>query len=142
VTSEEPSGHGGAVNPEPTLTTFARRLLITLVFVGAIAAAIVVPLDNARHKPRVGPDGITLTAAEANGRALFAKTCATCHTLAAVQAVARIGPDLDVLRPSEGIVLAAIASGFANGAGQMPPALYSGQDATDIAQFVAAVAGR
>jgi hypothetical protein len=39
-------------------------------------------------------------------------------------------------------VLYAINNGFAAGLGQMPAGLYSGQDATDIAQFVAAVAGR
>jgi mono/diheme cytochrome c family protein len=142
VTNGEPKGLRKQFQADTKLATLARRALITAVFAGAIAAAIVVPLDNARDKPRVGPDGITLTAAEANGRALFAKTCSTCHTLAAVQAVARIGPDLDVLRPSESVVLYAINNGFAAGLGQMPAGLYSGQDATDIAQFVAAVAGR
>jgi len=127
---------------ETAVQAYLRHIVVVLVFIGAIAAAIIVPLDNARDKPRVGPHGIRLTAAEASGRALFARTCSTCHTLAAVQAVARIGPDLDVLRPSEGIVLAAIQTGFANGQGQMPAQLYTGQDATDIAQFVAAVAGK
>ena len=92
MTNGEPKGLRKQFQADTKLATFARRALITAVFAGAIAAAIVVPLDNARDKPRAGPDGITLTVAEANGRALFAKTCSTCHTLAAVQAVARIGP--------------------------------------------------
>jgi mono/diheme cytochrome c family protein len=115
--------------------------LLTFVSAAAIAVAIIVSYHNGRDAPRNGPHGIHLTADEATGRALFAKTCATCHTLAAVNAVARIGPDLDVLRPQKALVLYALANGFAGPGGQMPADLYSGQDANDIASFVAAVAG-
>jgi mono/diheme cytochrome c family protein len=123
-------------------STIAIAALMTVVFAFSISAAIIVSIHNARDAPRNGPDGIKLTADEATGRALFAKTCATCHTLAAVNAVARIGPDLDVLRPSKEKVLYALAHGFSGPGGQMPIGLYAGKDASDIASFVAAVAGR
>ena len=35
----------------------------------------------------------------AEGRVLFAEKCSTCHTLTASNAVGRVGPNLDVLRP-------------------------------------------
>jgi len=116
--------------------------LLAAVIVAAIVAAIVVSIHDANDVPRHGPSGITLTANEAKGRTLFAQVCATCHTLAAVHAVGRIGPNLDVLQPPESLVLYAIQNGFAQGRGQMPAGIYSGQEATDVAQFVAAVAGR
>jgi mono/diheme cytochrome c family protein len=116
-------------------------LLMTVVFAAAIATAIFVSIHNGRDAPRKGPDGIKLTADEATGRELFAKTCSTCHTLMAVNAVGRIGPDLDVLKPSKAFVLYAIKNGFAQGQGQMPAGIYTGQYASDVASFVAAVAG-
>ena len=136
-----PSGIFRAVNSESKLGGYAQKAVILLIALFAIAAPIVVSVSNARDKPSEGPNGIKLTAAETTGRELFAKSCSTCHTLAAVDAVSRIGPDLDVVQPPAALVLAAIQSGYA-GAGQMPAAIYSGQDANDVAQFVAAVAGR
>ncbi|MGD0196903.1 MAG: cytochrome c [Solirubrobacteraceae bacterium] len=120
----------------------ATLVLLAVVVAAAIAGGIIVSLHNARDAPRNGPGGVKLTADEAQGRALFAQTCATCHTLAAVHAVGAIGPNLDVVRPAEAFVLYAIQNGFAEGSGQMPAGIYSGQEATDVAQFVAAVAGR
>jgi len=108
----------------------------------AITAAILVSIHDGRDVPANGPGGVHLTAGEVVGRGLFAQTCATCHTLAAVNAVARVGPDLDVLKPPAGLVLYAIQHGFAGAQGSMPAGLYSGRDAHDIAAFVAAVAGR
>jgi mono/diheme cytochrome c family protein len=137
-----PSGLRKRMHGEGGLATFVRRLVIGVVFAGTIAVSIVVSIDNARHKPKEGPAGITLTSAEAQGRGLFAKSCSTCHTLAAVKAVGRIGPDLDVLRPPTSLVLNAIQLGRARGAGQMPADIYTGQDAKDVAQFVSAVAGQ
>ncbi len=116
--------------------------LLSIVSVAAVVGAILIAIHDARGVAARGPAGIKLTAAEVHGRQLFAQTCATCHTLAAVHAVGRIGPNLDVLKPPASLVLYAIQNGFAIGVGQMPAGLYSGNDARDIAQFVGAVAGR
>ena len=70
------------------------------------------------------------------------KYCATCHTLKASNAVGKVGPNLDVLHPPKGLILDAIANGRARGQGQMPAGLVDGQDAQDVAAYVAAVAGR
>ena len=85
---------------------------------------------------------MTLTKAEAAGRALFTKTCSTCHTLGAAASVAHVGPNLDILRPNEALVEFSIKNGFAAGRGQMPAGIYTGQQAKDVAQFVAATAGQ
>jgi mono/diheme cytochrome c family protein len=122
--------------------------LLTVVSAAAIAVAIIVSIHDARDTPRNGPHGIHLTADEATGRALFARTCETCHTLAAVNSVGRIGPDLDVLiggipdSARYAVIIGAIESGFAGPGGQMPAGIYQGQDAADVAHFVAAVAGK
>ena len=83
-----------------------------------------------------------LTASEEAGRAVFAKYCSTCHTLKASNAVGKVGPNLDVLHPPKGLILDAIANGRARGQGQMPAGLVDGEDAQDVAAYVAAVAGR
>jgi mono/diheme cytochrome c family protein len=86
--------------------------------------------------------GVRLTAAEQNGRVLFARNCANCHTLTAANAVGTVGPNLDNLRPPEALVKNAVTQGRAGGAGQMPQGLLSGQDLDDVATFVAVSAGR
>ena len=83
-----------------------------------------------------------LTASEKHGRELFGQRCANCHTLKAANAVAAVGPNLDQLRPTKALVLDAIENGRANGNGQMAAGLYTGQDAEDVATFVAKAVGQ
>ncbi len=52
-----------------------------------------------------------------------------------------MGPNLDDLQPPESLVADAIAKGRSQGNGQMPAQIYSGQDAKDVAEFVAKTAG-
>ena len=49
-------------------------------------------------------------------------------------------PDLDSLAPAEDQVLAAIENGGA-GSGQMPPSLLGGEEAQQVAAYVASSAG-
>ncbi len=111
---------------------------VAVVFgIGIPAAVLASNSDNNRS----AHGGVHLTAAQATGRQLFAANCATCHTLAAAQTTGRVGPNLDVLRPPGVLVLNAIALGRARGRGQMPAQLLVGQEARDVASFVAAAAG-
>ena len=73
---------------------------------------------------------------------LFATNCANCHTLRASNAVGKVGPNLDVLRPPAALVENAVLQGRAQGRGNMPAGLSTGEDAKDVAAYVAAVAGR
>jgi mono/diheme cytochrome c family protein len=83
-----------------------------------------------------------LTAAEQHGRELFGLRCAQCHTLAASKAVAQVGPNLDQLRPPKELVLDAIEKGRSRGSGQMAAGLYTGEDAEDVAAYVAKAVGQ
>src|SRR4051794_9529716 len=107
-----------------------------------IALPAVVLARGGAHKTKQAPGGVDLSSAEAHGRELFAQNCSTCHTLRAANAVGRVGPNLDQLRPPKVLVLDAIAKGRARGQGQMPSQLLVGGDAQDVAAFVAATAGR
>ena len=106
-----------------------------------IAVPVAVGLSDNNHDAHQAPGGVDLTAAEVTGRAVFAQKCSTCHTLAASNAVGRVGPNLDNLRPPKGLVLDAIKNGRARGQGQMPAGLIDGSDAQDVAAYIAATAG-
>jgi len=92
----------------------------------------------------------------ANGKKLFtgAAQCSACHTLAAAGASGTIGPNLDSAfradrqqgfsqNAIENVVLDQIrlGSGSVTGRTPMPAGLVKGQDALDVAAYVASVAG-
>jgi mono/diheme cytochrome c family protein len=144
-----PRGARASLHTESTVS----RRLVTLGVIVLFAFGLVVPAlvlaFNGEDKASVGVGGVHLTANEQKGRELFARSCAVCHTLAAVKSVGRTGPDLDT-RVGEDIsqaagrkalVLSAITEGRARGLGQMPALLYQGKEADQVAEFVAAVAG-
>lgn len=110
---------------------------------------------NSNSVSKKAPGGVKLSNNERRGRTLFAKNCNTCHTLAASRGVGKVGPNLDALisgitgaSPAESVknrttfILSAISQGRARGRGQMPAGLLDGQDAQDVAAFLAKVAGR
>jgi mono/diheme cytochrome c family protein len=78
-----------------------------------------------------------LSPAEEHGRALFIENCGSCHTLDAAGTDGDIGPNLGDIQLDEADVLSAIEEG-GTGSGNMPENLVTGQDATDVAAFVAA----
>jgi cytochrome c5 len=137
-----PAGVRATLHTEGRVGARVRLYLIVGVFVLGLLVPLGVSVSNADHKARTGPAGITLTAGETAGRTLFSSKCSTCHTLRAAHAVGRVGPNLDVLRPPAGLVVDAITNGRARGMGQMPAMLFQGADAKNVADFVAAVAGR
>lgn len=135
----------------------ARRAASTIFFIIYVGFGIVIPLvflignhDNANGQ--VG--GNKLTPAMKRGRELFGLHCGVCHTLAAANAVGKVGPDLDVIKPSQSLVLHTINNGCLQnpppgnksesclGQGNMPANILQGQQAEDVAKFVAQVAGR
>jgi mono/diheme cytochrome c family protein len=115
--------------------------VIALLVLGVgVPAAVIASVDNRNDIPQANVSN--LTAAEQHGRQLFGDRCAQCHTLTASNAVAQVGPDLDQLRPPKALVLDAIKNGRARGNGQMAAGLYSGQDAEDVAAYVAKAVGQ
>ena len=127
-------------------------VVLVLVYVGfGIVLPVVFLLGN-RNNANAQVGGIKLTAAEKRGRELFGQHCGLCHTLAAANAVGKVGPNLDVIQPTEQLVLHTIMNGCLQnppsgsqeaclGEGTMPADVVQGVDATDVAQFVAKVAG-
>jgi cytochrome c551 len=140
------SGRAGARYRRNAPTRAGRRLVAIVVTLVVVLLGVAVPLAigvaNKNDHAESAPGGVELTASETAGRAVFAKYCSTCHTLKASNAVGKVGPNLDVLHPPKGLVLDAIAKGRARGQGQMPAGLVDGEDAQDVAEYVAAVAGR
>jgi mono/diheme cytochrome c family protein len=146
-------GLGNALQTSSRSGSRTLNSVLAMVFIGG---AIVVPavfIIGNRDNSDAQVGGIKMTAPEQAGRELFAEHCAVCHTLAADNAVGKTGPNLDVLRPSEAIVLKTIANGCLQqptaastgstclGYGTMPADIVEGRQAQDIAAFVARIAG-
>ena len=127
-------------------TRAGRRFVAVVVAIVVVGLGLAVPLAigvvNGNDHAKSAPGGVDLNASQASGRTVFAKYCSTCHTLKASNAVGKVGPNLDVLHPPKGLILDAIAKGRARGQGQMPAGLVDGEDAQDVAAYVAAAAGR
>jgi mono/diheme cytochrome c family protein len=74
------------------------------------------------------------------GLTLFTTNCGSCHTLAAADTSGAAGPNLDDLQPDAALTLAAIENGGA-GSGAMPAGLLAGEEAQQVADFVAESVG-
>lgn len=74
------------------------------------------------------------------GKEIFATHCGACHTLAEAGTTGTIGPDLDTVAPDVQTVRDAITNG-GTGSGMMPAGLVSGEDLTQVADFVSAATG-
>lgn len=94
-----------------------------------------------------------------DAKALFDVNCGNCHTLYAAETDGNFGPDLDeLLAPAgppegpsvektieitKGRVLSAIEKGVPGaGPGRMPPGILNGDQAEEVAEFVARTAGQ
>lgn len=116
-------------------------IAVCVVGIG-LAIPAVLTVNNGNKTSRDASGGIVLTAAQENGRVLFAQNCSVCHTLQASGAVGQTGPSLDMMVPPEALTLNAIQIGRARGAGNMPAGLVTGSQAKDVASYVAVVAGQ
>jgi cytochrome c551 len=149
------SGPGGARRNLLRQTRGANQFVLMAFVLVAGVFGVALPLlmltgNHANASAKVG--GMTLSANEKVGRELFGEHCGVCHTLEAANAVGKVGPNLDIIRPAESLVLHTIANGcLPNGSsssgeaclsyGVMPADIVTGRDAQDVAAFVAKVAG-
>jgi cytochrome c551 len=138
-------GRGGLGSVLHSQSRGGRRFATFSFFVALIVLGIAVPaavIAAVKDNNDIPSAGITnLTAQEKHGQELFGRRCGLCHSLKAANAVARVGPDLDSLAPNEKFVRDAILKGRSNGNGQMPAQIYTGEDAADVAKFVAKSVG-
>ena len=129
------------------------KIAIPLLYVGlGIAIPAVVIAGGEEKEGNTGSLANTVPDGQLeNGKELFQNTCATCHSLKAVNAQGVTGPDLDGLgfdtsteetrKASEKRVLEAIKNG-GTGERRMPANLIQGSNADAVAAFVVDVAGR
>jgi mono/diheme cytochrome c family protein len=150
-------GLGGARATFQSQSRGARKASVVVFATLYIGFGVAIPLlfligNHNNANAQVG--GIKLNAAEKQGRELFGQHCGVCHTLAAANAVGKVGPNLDVIKPSETLVVHTITFGCLQnppstssptnclGQGNMPAAILEGKQAQQVAQFVGKVAGR
>jgi mono/diheme cytochrome c family protein len=138
-------GRGGLGSVLHSQSRGGRRAAVGAFFVALIVLGVAVPaavISAEKSRTDIPHAGISnLTAQEKNGQELFGRRCSLCHSLKAANAVALVGPNLDELAPNEKFVLDAINRGRSNGNGQMPAQIYTGEDAVDVAKFVAKAVG-
>ncbi len=100
---------GGPAGVRATLQTQslggrrAAGLSFVVAYVGFGVVLPVVFLTGNHANASAQYAGLKLTAAEKSGRELFGAHCGICHTLAAANAVGKVGPDLDQIQPSESL---------------------------------------
>jgi mono/diheme cytochrome c family protein len=118
------------------------RLCVAL---GLVGAALL--LAGCGSEPVTGLKG----ADAANGKTLFTQKCGSCHALADAATNAQIGPNLDNAFgyackqgfPKETFFdVVRLQIDLPARDGQMPADLVTGQDAADVAAYVAGAAGK
>src|SRR5436305_7739544 len=120
------------------------RIVLPLIYLGiGIAVPAIVIANRQQNEGGVGtlanrqPSNI-----QTKGKTLFRQNCASCHTLAAVNARGVTGPNLDQIgQVNKARVLNAVKIG-GTGDGRMPAGLLQGSNAQAVASFVSSVAGR
>jgi cytochrome c553 len=138
------SGGPGAAR-EAYLTRGSRLFQLSIVAIYVVFGLLVPGLVLANKGEEAGGVGAlrsaSLNESEERGKNLFQQQCASCHSLAAVNARGVTGPNLDRIgdvQPDR--IVNAIQIG-GTGQGRMPAKLLEGEEAQDVAEYVAKVAG-
>jgi cytochrome c553 len=142
------SGGPGAAR-EADLTggrrSFAFLMVLVYIGIGIAIPAVVIASRGTREGNSASLANKKLRDAKPDvrqGKQFFAESCAACHNLDAVNARGVTGPDLDKIgKVTPARIESAIKIG-GTGQGRMPAGLLQGQDAKDVAAYVAAVAGK
>jgi mono/diheme cytochrome c family protein len=138
---------GGPGRARRTYLTGGRRwFTFAMVFVYLGLGAVVPGLVIASQEEAAGGTGALVTTTPdqqlEHGKQLFRENCTACHTLAAIGAKGVTGPNLDRLGSvDQQRVLNAIRNG-GTGKGLMPAGILEGDNARDVAAYVAKVAGQ
>jgi mono/diheme cytochrome c family protein len=134
----------------------------TFIVFGLLVAvlAVLIPWLAFRADGDAGRGAEKVPADLKAGQALFETNCGSCHALHAAGTDGNFGPDLDVLLAENGVptgpraeetiketrgrVLNAIEVGVDSSTvpGRMPGGILSGEQAEEVAEFVARTAGR
>ncbi len=97
-------GLGGAratlQTPDPRRQPAVGLVFMFMLLVFGIALPAALLIGN-HDKANGQVAGIKLTTGEKTGRELFGSTARVCHTLAAANAVGKVGPNLDTIKPAD-----------------------------------------
>jgi len=138
---------GGAGRARETYLTGGRRAFPLVILVIYVALGIAVPaaVIASRGESEGGVGSLRtqkVTESDQRGKELFVSTCKSCHNLDAVQAGGVTGPDLDELGQLDSQRVQNAIKNGGTGQDRMPANLLQGQDAKDVAAYVAKVAGQ
>jgi mono/diheme cytochrome c family protein len=120
------------------------RVVIPLIYLGIGIAVPAIVIANGEAGTGEGGHlaDVTPSKVEERGKTLFRQTCASCHSLGAVNARGVTGPNLDEIgEVTKQRVLGAIRIG-GTGDKRMPAGLLNGTNADAVATYVAKVAGQ
>ena len=131
---------------EAYLTRGGRVFKIAIPVIYLVAGVAVPALILSNKGEAAGGVGAlqseALTEQTERGKDLFRQQCSSCHSLAAVNARGVTGPDLDDIgEVTPKRILNAIKNG-GTGQKRMPAGLLEGDEAQDVAEYVAEVAGK
>jgi mono/diheme cytochrome c family protein len=140
------SGGPGGARQASHLTRGGRAfpaVIVLLYLALGVAVPAVVIASRGESEGGVGPLRTEkASTAEQRGKELFISTCKSCHNLDAVQAEGVTGPDLDDLGQLDAKRVRNAIKNGGTGQDRMPANLLLGQDAHDVAAYVARVAGQ
>ena len=117
----------------------------------AVICLLVIPFFALGKEGDESAGTVEVAAQDREAQQTFATNCGTCHTLAAAGTDGVVGPDLDDLLVPSGTndeslyqgnstrVLQAVQCGIG---GRMPRGILEEEEASEVAQFVAAYAGQ
>jgi mono/diheme cytochrome c family protein len=120
------------------------RIVLPLIYlgIGIAVPAVVIANGDAGEGGAGNLADIKPSKTEEKGKELFRQTCASCHSLAAVNARGVTGPNLDEIgEVTKQRVLTAIRIG-GTGDKRMPAGLLTGTNAEAVAEYLSKVAGR
>lgn len=137
---------GPAAARESYLTRGNRGFKFLFPVLYVLLGLVVPALILAGREQSAGGTGALETAGitkqEETGKALFKQQCATCHSLAAVNARGVTGPNLDRIGEVTSTRIRAAIKNGGTGQGRMPARLLEGEEAQAVAAYVAKVAAR
>ena len=131
---------------EAYLTKGGRAFKIAIPVIYIVAGVVVPGLVLANKGETTGGTGALqsqeLTEVQEHGKVLFRQQCASCHSLAAVNARGVTGPNLDDIgEVTPDRIKNAIKNG-GTGQDRMPSGLLEGEEAAAVAAYVSEVAGK
>ena len=131
---------------EAYLTKGGRVFKIAIPVIYIVAGVVVPGLVLANKGETTGGTGALqsqeLSGEAERGKVLFRQRCASCHTLAAVNARGVTGPNLDDIgEVTPDRIKNAIKNG-GTGQDRMPSGLLEGEEAAAVAAYVSEVAGK